>query len=212
MMSRIWCSAPNEQWRRGQISSHRSQLECWNTGTMETGNPLVADDACGAGVSGAQRARKILGQRMELFRFLVVDSQHIFKNNDPIQPTPLFQYSTIPSFQRNGYWQSRSAGGGLTWPKGPGFRCRNKYYYSQLVVQFPTRLIRMAGRGLVGCRPLDTGLNNIAPSFRFKVPDLSGPIHKYAGIRPPMHSAQQRCSSVKYSRYSPSSRLTGQTV
>jgi hypothetical protein len=27
----------------------------------ETGNPLVADAACGAGLSGAQRARKRLG-------------------------------------------------------------------------------------------------------------------------------------------------------
>jgi hypothetical protein len=29
------------------------------------------------------------------------------------------------------------------------------------------------------------------------------------GIRPPMHPAPLRCSSVKYSRYSPSSRLAG---
>src|SRR5580704_10477408 len=36
---------------------------------------------------------------------------------------------------------------------------------------------------------------------------LSGPFHNYAGIRPPIHPAPRRCSSVKYSRYSPSSRL-----
>src|SRR5580704_14755430 len=38
---------------------------------------------------------------------------------------------------------------------------------------------------------------------------LSGPFHNYAGIRPPMHPAPRRCSLVKYSRYSPSSRLAG---
>ncbi len=36
---------------------------------------------------------------------------------------------------------------------------------------------------------------------------LSAPIHKYDGIRPPMHPGLRRCSSVKYARYSPSSRL-----
>jgi hypothetical protein len=36
---------------------------------------------------------------------------------------------------------------------------------------------------------------------------LSADFHKYGGIRPPMHPASRRCSSVKYSRYSPSSRL-----
>ena len=38
---------------------------------------------------------------------------------------------------------------------------------------------------------------------------LSGPPRNYGGIRPPMHPAPRRCSSVKYSRYSPSSRLAG---
>jgi hypothetical protein len=32
----------------------------WNDGMVETGNPLVADAACGAGLSGAKRARRIL--------------------------------------------------------------------------------------------------------------------------------------------------------
>ena len=32
---------------------------------------------------------------------------------------------------------------------------------------------------------------------------LSGPFHEYGGIRPPMHPVPRRCSSVKYSRYSP---------
>src|ERR1700730_7963418 len=36
---------------------------------------------------------------------------------------------------------------------------------------------------------------------------LSGPFQNYAGIRPPMHPAPRRCSSVTYSRYAPSSRL-----
>src|SRR5206468_4911748 len=34
---------------------------------------------------------------------------------------------------------------------------------------------------------------------------LSADFHKYGGIRPAMHPAARRCSSVKYSRYSPSS-------
>src|SRR2546425_4217982 len=36
---------------------------------------------------------------------------------------------------------------------------------------------------------------------------LSADFHKYGGIRPAMHPASRRCSSVKYTRYSPSSRL-----
>src|ERR1700722_2937073 len=40
-------------------------------------------------------------------------------------------------------------------------------------------------------------------------PRLSGSFHNYGGIRPRMHPAPRRCSSVKYSRYSPSSRLAG---
>src|SRR6266487_3022825 len=36
---------------------------------------------------------------------------------------------------------------------------------------------------------------------------LSGPSHKYAGIRPPMHPGWLRCSSLRYSRYPHSSRL-----
>jgi hypothetical protein len=38
-------------------------------------------------------------------------------------------------------------------------------------------------------------------------PELSADFHKYGGIRPSMHPASLRCSSVKYSRYAPSSRL-----
>ena len=38
---------------------------------------------------------------------------------------------------------------------------------------------------------------------------LSADFHKYGGIRPPMHPAPRRCSSVEYSRYAPSSRLAG---
>jgi hypothetical protein len=37
--------------------------------------------------------------------------------------------------------------------------------------------------------------------------NLSADFHKYGGIRPAMHPASRRCSSVTYSRYSPSSRL-----
>ena len=38
---------------------------------------------------------------------------------------------------------------------------------------------------------------------------LSGQDHKYDGIRLPIHPGRLCCSSVKYSRYSPSSRLAG---
>src|SRR5206468_947831 len=31
--------------------------------------------------------------------------------------------------------------------------------------------------------------------------ELGGPSHKYGGIRPPMHPASLRCSSLRYSRY-----------
>jgi hypothetical protein len=50
-----------------------------------------------------------------------------------------------------------------------------------------------------------------APDQRMVVHEEHGnpgaDFHKYGGIRPPMHPASRRCSSVKYSRYSPSSRL-----
>jgi len=90
-----WCSIP---------------LEYWNDGKMETGNPL-------AGLSGAKRARMILGAK---HRTILISSRELTaltEKNDKIQPTPLFQYSTIPSFQSHGYWRGRSAGGGLPWPK-----------------------------------------------------------------------------------------------
>jgi outer membrane protein len=38
---------------------------------------------------------------------------------------------------------------------------------------------------------------------------LSGPVHEYGRIRPPMHPGPRRCSSVEYARYAPSSRLAG---
>jgi hypothetical protein len=38
---------------------------------------------------------------------------------------------------------------------------------------------------------------------------LSGPPPDYGCIRPPLHPARLRCSSLKYSRYSRSSRLAG---
>jgi hypothetical protein len=40
-----------------QVSSLRSQVECWKTEIMKIGNPLVVNAACGVGLSGAQRAR-----------------------------------------------------------------------------------------------------------------------------------------------------------
>ena len=50
---------------------------------------------------------------------------------------------------------------------------------------------------------------NSGPTVEMTLEALSGPFHKYGGIRPPMHPVPLRCSSVAYSRYSPSSRLAG---
>ena len=44
---------------------------------------------------------------------------------------------------------------------------------------------------------------------RADIRELGGPFHKYADIRPPMHPAPRRCSSLECSRYAPSSSLVG---
>jgi hypothetical protein len=54
-----------------------------------------------------------------------------------------------------------------------------------------------------GCRRPSTFVNPPRQPFLW----LGADFHKYGGIRPPMHPASQRCSSVEYSRYAPSSRL-----
>jgi hypothetical protein len=58
------------------------------------------DAACGTGLSGLSRHSSNEG------------ASKASANNI---------YSTVPSFQRNSYWQSQSASGGLTRSKGPGF-------------------------------------------------------------------------------------------
>ena len=70
---------------------------------------------------------------------------------------------------------------------------------------------RMTGKvrtGRTAKTPSDSRLRRSACCKRSH-PVLSAPIHKYGGIRPPLHPGQLRCSSVEYSRYSPSSRLAG---
>jgi len=96
---------------------------------METGNPL-------AELSGAKRARSILGAKHSTIVISSLGLTALHQKNEPIQPTPLFQYSTIPSFQRSGYWQSRRS---LTWPRGPDFLWLNQW--SPLT----TNMIRRSG-------------------------------------------------------------------
>ena len=52
---------------------------------------------------------------------------------------------------------------------------------------------------------VNIGQDEIA--HRIEAMNVSAASPKFVCIRPPMHPASRRCSSVKYSRYSPSSRL-----
>ena len=68
---------------------------------MENGNPLAA-------LSGAKQPRIILGAKDSTVLISGREFAACIPKYEPVEPTPLFQYSTIPSFQRGGYWQTVS--------------------------------------------------------------------------------------------------------